>query len=115
MQALRGLRLGFGNAAQQSRFYGGGRFVNAVDRALDARICPHCLRWLMFARTYAYDSRFVLQQQIQRLTQKGWLLNTGVEPEFVLLRKDEQGKIQPCDPTDTLDKPCYDYKGCLEV
>ena len=60
---------------------------------------------------YAYDSRFVLQQQIERLTQKGWLLNTGVEPEFVLLRKDEQGKIQPCDLTDTLDKPCYDYKG----
>ena len=29
----------------------------------------------------------------------------------MLLRKDEQGKIQPCDPTDTLDKPCYDYKG----
>ena len=37
-------RLGFGNAAQQSRFYGSGGFVNAVDRALDARIRPDCLR-----------------------------------------------------------------------
>ncbi len=62
-------------------------------------------------KPYAYDARFILQQQIDRLTQKGWALNTGVEPEFVLLRKDEQGKIQPCDSTDTLDKPCYDYKG----
>ncbi len=62
-------------------------------------------------KPYPFDARFILQQQIDRLTQKGWTLNTGVEPEFVLLRKDEHGKIQPCDPTDTLDKPCYDYKG----
>lgn len=62
-------------------------------------------------KPYEYDARFILQQQIDRLTQKGWTLNTGIEPEFALLRKDEHGKIQPSDPTDTLDKPCYDYKG----
>ncbi len=60
---------------------------------------------------YPYDARFVLISQIERLKQKGWTLYTGVEPEFSLLSKDEHGNIHPCDPTDTLDKPCYDYKG----
>ncbi len=60
---------------------------------------------------YPYDARYILQQQIDRLTQKGWTFNTGLEPEFVLLKKDDRGNIQPCDPTDTLEKPCYDYKG----
>lgn len=60
---------------------------------------------------YPYDARFILQQQIERLNQKGWTFHTGLEPEFVLLRKNDRGDIQPCDSTDTLDKPCYDYKG----
>lgn len=60
---------------------------------------------------YPYDTRFVLLQQIERLKQKGWTLNTGIEPEFFLLHKDELGHIQPYDRSDTLDKPCYDYKG----
>ena len=62
-------------------------------------------------KPYPYDARFVLQQQIERLGQKGWTFYTGLEPEFVLLKKDEHGNIAPCDPTDVLDKPCYDYKG----
>jgi glutamine synthetase len=59
---------------------------------------------------YPYDARFILMQQIDRLKQKGWSFNTGLEPEFSLLRKDEHG-IHPADATDLLDKPCYDYKG----
>ena len=35
----------------------------------------------------------------------------GIEPEFMLLSRDESGKLGPSDATDTLDKPCYDYKG----
>lgn len=60
---------------------------------------------------YPYDARYVLMQQIERLKSRGWTLNTGVEPEFVLLRKDESGRIHPFDATDTLDKPCYDFRG----
>ena len=60
---------------------------------------------------YPYDARYVLMQQIERLQQRGWMLNTGVEPEFALLRKDERGQIHPFDATDTLDKPCYDFRG----
>lgn len=60
---------------------------------------------------YPYDARFILLQQIERLRQKGWTFCTGIEPEFSLLSKDERGNIHPYDRSDTLDKPCYDYKG----
>jgi glutamine synthetase len=60
---------------------------------------------------YPYDARFVLMQQLERLQQKGWIFYTGLEPEFALLQKDDRGRIFPADATDTLEKPCYDYKG----
>jgi len=60
---------------------------------------------------WPYDTRVNLKHQIARLTARGWTLFTGLEPEFSLLRKDGQGAIVPCDDTDTLAKPCYDYKG----
>jgi glutamine synthetase len=62
-------------------------------------------------KPYEYDSRVVLKRQIARLAEKGWTLYTGLEPEFSLLRKDEYGQVHPVDSTDTLQKPCYDYKG----
>ncbi len=60
---------------------------------------------------WKYDSRIVLRQQIARLAERGYTLYTGLEPEFSLLRRDDKGGIAPCDPSDTLAKPCYDYKG----
>ena len=62
-------------------------------------------------KPYEYDSRVVLKKQIARLAEKGWTLYTGLEPEFSLLKRDEAGVIHPMDDTDTLAKPCYDYKG----
>ena len=61
-------------------------------------------------KPHSIDSRNVLLKQVERLKQHGWILNTGLEPEFSLLRKDEKGGIHPFDETDTLAKPCYDYK-----
>ncbi|MBA3922174.1 MAG: type III glutamate--ammonia ligase [Nostocaceae cyanobacterium] len=60
---------------------------------------------------YGYDARFILMQQIERLKQRGWIMYTGLEPEFSLLNRDENGKVDLSDRTDTLEKPCYDYKG----
>ena len=62
-------------------------------------------------KPYEYDSRVVLKKQIERLSKNGWTLYTGLEPEFSLLTRDENGAIRPTDPTDQLAKPCYDYKG----
>jgi glutamine synthetase len=60
---------------------------------------------------YPYCSRVALQAQLARLAERGLTMYTGIEPEFMLLARREDGSLGPADPTDTLDKPCYDYKG----
>jgi glutamine synthetase len=60
---------------------------------------------------YPYDSRVVLKKQLARLKEKGWTLNSGLEPEMSLFVRDEDGSLKLADDTDKLDKPCYDYKG----
>ncbi|MHB1213828.1 MAG: type III glutamate--ammonia ligase [Thiobacillus sp.] len=57
------------------------------------------------------DARVTLKKQLKRLEAKGLTFYTGLEPEFSLLRKTADGQIVPCDDTDALAKPCYDYKG----
>lgn len=53
--------------------------------------------------------RQVLKRAIERLDDRGWHLRTGIEPEFFLL-KHEDGRWQPADDRDHLDKPSYDLK-----
>jgi glutamine synthetase len=53
--------------------------------------------------------RQVLRRQIARLAEHGWTLQTGIEPEFFLLRRTERG-FAPADAQDRLDKPSYDLK-----
>ncbi len=62
-------------------------------------------------KPYPLDPRYVLKAQLDRLKARGWTMFTGLEPEFMLLRRGADGSIAPCDPTDTLEKPCYDFKG----
>jgi glutamine synthetase len=52
-----------------------------------------------------------LKSQLDALAARGLTLYTGIEPEFMLLARTADGKLGPCDPTDSLEKPCYDYKG----
>ncbi len=53
-------------------------------------------------KPWPYCSRVILKKQLARMSAKGWTFFTGMEPEFSLVA---------CDATDTLAKPCYDYKG----
>ena len=62
-------------------------------------------------KPYPYCSRVALQTQLARLADRGITMFIGIEPEFMLLSRDASGKLGPSDPTDDLDKPCYDYKG----
>lgn len=62
-------------------------------------------------KPYEYDARVVLKKQLDKMHKKGWTFYTGLEPEFSLLSKNENGVLQPNDCTDLLQKPCYDYKG----
>lgn len=60
---------------------------------------------------HPYDSRVVLKNQLTKLADNGWTLNSGLEPEFSLFNRGPDGSLLPVDESDLLDKPCYDYKG----
>jgi len=62
-------------------------------------------------KPYNYCSRVVLKNQLKKLEEQQWTLNTGLEPEMSLFERTEDGSIALADKSDTLDKPCYDYKG----
>jgi len=62
-------------------------------------------------KPYPYDSRVALKAQLDKLAAQGMTLYTGIEPEFMLLKRRVDGSLGPCDATDNLEKPCYDYKG----
>jgi glutamine synthetase len=53
--------------------------------------------------------RQVLKRATERLAQRGWTLQVGIEPEFFLLKKVD-GEWRPFDDGDRLDKPSYDLK-----
>ncbi len=59
-------------------------------------------------------SRRLLLRQVERLTARGWTLNVGIEPEFFLVNKDENGWPIPCSKDDQ-DKPSYDLKALARV
>jgi glutamine synthetase len=62
-------------------------------------------------KPYPYDARVALKREVDKLSAQGYTLYTGIEPEFMLLARDAAGKLAIADGSDTLDKPCYDYKG----
>jgi glutamine synthetase len=57
------------------------------------------------------DTRNILKKQVDQLAQRNWTLITGIEPEFSLLKRLEDGSVAPFDSTDKLSKPAYDYRG----
>jgi glutamine synthetase len=62
-------------------------------------------------KPYPYCSRVTLKNALAELAKQGLTMYTGIEPEFMLLGRSESGALAPCDATDDLEKPCYDYKG----
>ncbi|MGH8598585.1 MAG: type III glutamate--ammonia ligase, partial [Gammaproteobacteria bacterium] len=70
-------------------------------------VCDGAVR----GKPYAYDTRLVLKKLTAKALAKGWIVNIGIEPEFMLLARRADGTLGPADTSDALDKPCYDYKG----
>jgi len=54
--------------------------------------------------------RTVLMYQLELARTQGYVVNIGIEPEFILLKKNTQGEYVPWDEFDTLVKPCYDLR-----
>jgi glutamine synthetase len=60
---------------------------------------------------WPYDPRTILRRQLEKARQKGFEFMMGLELEYFLVRKKEDGTIELADPLDTLEKPCYDLVG----
>jgi len=60
---------------------------------------------------WAYCPRTILRRQLERARASGFELMLGLELEYFLLRQLDDGSVEPADPLDTLEKPCYDLKG----
>lgn len=61
-------------------------------------------------KPWPYCPRTILRRQLDLARDRGYLLNFGVEPEFMLLKKNEQGHYVTYDALDNLGKPCYDLR-----
>ena len=60
---------------------------------------------------WPYDPRTILRNQLARAREAGFEFKIGLELEYFLLRRAEDGGIELADPLDDLEKPCYDLRG----
>jgi glutamine synthetase len=60
---------------------------------------------------WPYDPRTILRRQLAKARTLGFEFMVGLELEYFLIRKDENGGIEVADALDDLEKPCYDLKG----
>ena len=59
---------------------------------------------------WAYSPRVILKRQLEKLAARGITAMAGFEAEYMLVDKDENGKLVIADPLDTAQSPCYDVK-----
>lgn len=59
-------------------------------------------------------SRSILCRVRDQAAQMGLRFNLGIETEFFVLSRNEQGDLIPASANDTLAKPCYDLRGLLD-
>ncbi len=59
---------------------------------------------------WPYCPRTILRNALARLAARGYELKLGAELEYVLLRRREDGTLEPADRLDTLAQPCYDMR-----
>ena len=60
---------------------------------------------------WPYDPRTILRRQLEKARTKGYEFMMGLELEYFLLKRDENGGIEVADALDDLEKPCYDLRG----
>ena len=60
---------------------------------------------------WPYCPRTILRNAVASAKEKGYEFKMGLELEYFLIHKLEDGSIEIADPNDTLEKPCYDMSG----
>ena len=95
--------------------------VAAVPDPYSATVLPWRpeLVWMasdlhLHGKPFEACSRNILRRVQQQAAAMGLQFNLGVETEFFVLRRDEQGRAVPLSPRDTLDKPAYDVRTLLD-
>lgn len=58
-------------------------------------------------------SRTILKRVLADAAKMGFVFNLGIEPEFFILKEDENGEYRPVSEFDTLEKPAYDTRALL--
>ena len=67
-------------------------------------------------KPHAFDSRVIAKKALADFRElTGLEFFTGLEPEFFLLRKDETGSYVVATDSESLDKPCYDFRHLSSV
>lgn len=64
---------------------------------------------------WPYSPRIILKRQLAKLAERGMVFNVGVEAEYFLVRRNEDGSISVADPLDVAAQPCYDAKGLMRM
>jgi len=59
---------------------------------------------------WPYCPRTILKRVLAKAREKGYVFKIGMEPEFMLLRRNDDGSMSVADALDTLERPCYDMK-----
>ena len=59
---------------------------------------------------WLYCPRTILRHQVERARDAGYEFKIGVEMEYFLVRRTEDGGIEIADDLDTLEQPCYDIR-----
>jgi glutamine synthetase len=59
---------------------------------------------------WPFCPRTILRGALERAEALGYELKVGAELEYFLLRRTADGGIEPADPLDTLELPCYDMR-----
>ena len=60
---------------------------------------------------WPYCPRTILRNADRAARESGYEFKMGIELEYFLVRRREDGSIEIADPLDTLEKPCYDITG----
>jgi glutamine synthetase len=60
---------------------------------------------------WPYCPRTILRNQLRRAKELGYDFKIGLELEYFLVQRRDDGSIEIADSQDTLDKPCYDMAG----
>lgn len=68
------------------------------------------------SQPHTFDSRVIAKKALAKFREvTGFSFFTGLEPEFVLLKRNATGEYSVATGSESLDKPCYDYQNLSSV